>query len=210
MIAYRLSHENLKDVFSVWNVSGRETHMWWKISQRLAKRRIPVTMCKLLGQGSQGKAFQINDTTVMKITDDEKEPHASYVVKKHPSTYFPRIRDVFAVKREKGKAPLYFIIQEKLDPCDEKWGDFVSGMSGNHIKPHIVRRMREHRSDNNGNISRENEKKFKWLNGVAMYFEKHRITYFDLHAGNLMQKNGKHKVIDLGYTKVKRQKFDRL
>lgn len=210
MKTYRLTCEDLKTVFRLWQVTSTDVEMWSKVADRLRRKRIPITMCKLLGSGSKGRAFQINETTVMKITEDEKEVHASLVVKQHPSVYFPRIRDAFSVKGAEGEEPRYFIIQEKLERCDTKWGEFVQGMSGNTIKPIIVKRLREHRSDNNGNLSPENERKFKWLNGVAMYFKKHRITYYDLHEGNLMQKAGKHKVIDLGYTKVKKQKFDSL
>lgn len=208
METYRMTEEDLKRVFGEYT-QGNLTVMWYKIAQRLAAKRIPVTMCVCLGSGTQGKALQINDKTVIKVSDDKKESDASYIVKQNPSVYFPRIHDVF--KLHMGRhAYKYFIVQEKLERCDEKWAEFCDGWNSNYITPYIVRRMKEHRSDNEGNVTPESEKKFKWIHGVAMYFTKHRIRYCDLHGGNLMQKNGKHKIIDLGYSKVKHQKIDKL
>lgn len=205
MRGYVPTSDQLCQAFCSWSYDPHLKKVWDRIANRLRSKRIPITMFTLLGSGTQGKAFQINDNTVIKISDDEDEPMISMIIKQNPSAYFVRIKDVFTINVHLGEQ-FHCIVQEKLDKPEEKWANFASDFGGCVVKPYMVQRFKDRRSDNNGKVPRGTSNKFKWLNGVADYFQKHNISYKDLHEGNLMRKGDKHKLIDLGYARIPQKK----
>ncbi len=205
MFTYEPTTEELEDFFK-YSDPFKCQEMWEKIVFRLQKQNILITSFTLLGQGSMGEAYQINDKYVLKITKDDSEPHSSYIVKKHPSVCFVKIKDVFCIQFGLNK-PLYIILQEKLQKSKQNWRMFIQEVKCSIVDPRAIA-DRKSVFCGNRTLTELQEHQFKWLEHIGRYFEKHNIKYSDLHTGNVMRKGRKHKVIDLGYTKCPPQKLD--
>lgn len=100
-----------------------------KIVSRLARSgiKVPDTIPKLkfLGKGQKGLAYRADDM-VVKITTDESEARASFVVMnlRPASDVFARYEDVFGFKDRSGHT-LYAVVQEFLSKPEPAWASFA-------------------------------------------------------------------------------------
>ncbi len=179
------------------------------IKNRLTKKKIKLNCLSELGSGMYGTAYQINDKTVLKITEDYSEAKAMKIVKAFPNKNIVKVYDVFSCFF--GRRKFNFIIQEKLNEADDSWRHFSNhafndDYACDYITPKLIKI-----SKNIPNYWIQNQKQYetqwKWLNNLAFYFKKHNIKFADLHSENILKRKKNHVLIDLGCSKSPKQKI---
>lgn len=167
---------------------------------------------KELGQGAKGKAYQISNDKVLKITKDASEARTSQAVMQATDTgILTKYFDVFKFKDTDGD-DLFCIVQEKLEHLDFSFKKFIellmffSDTTGNRTVSWIYYfNLLEWLKDPANLIGQHVPTKsdLEWLENLVVTLKSLNITFKDLHSGNVLQrKDGSKVLIDLGFSQI--------
>jgi len=172
-----------------------------KAERYLYKRKIKWNEMKTIGHGAYGYVYRINKNTIIKITEDRTEIHTMVIIRNNPHKNIVKVKDAFSVRV--GRWRRDFIVEELLDVSDVSWKDFANRVI---FKKHISQKdLKEFSNVNNAkNFSKD---QIKWINDLALYFDKYGIRYGDLHEHNIMKRNKNHVLIDIGVAKCNKQRY---
>ncbi len=191
-----------------------------------------------LGAGVCGKAFKISSDRVLKITDDDSEADAMNIIMYHPHPNIVKVYRVFKFSSEKdcyfeeeellepidenkiNKWLLYTIIQEAEDSPYYKnilsiltYYSQSRTVTKNYDIEGIVKRMVDKHEFINRKYKVEKMSKgfhsfFVDMLSAAKHIYENGIRFHDWHSGNIMQKNGRYMLIDLGASISPQQKIE--
>ena len=173
-----------------------------------------------LAKGTQGSVFDIGGGKVIKITEDKSEAKiASRLIGK-------KLRGIYtvhhvAVNTDMANKPVYFIIQDKLKPVSEGeyekisnyFYDFKNDIMNNDYdfwdkylrgSPDISTWWDDIVLKAFIEIYVKENKPPKGAVDIAYglnNLNKKKISYYDLHSGNVMKSGSEFVIIDLGYSK---------
>ncbi len=171
---------------------------------------------ELLGRGTRGAAYAIDDTRVLKVTNDRTEAVAAGLIRDNPD---PRgnaqyIEQVWELRGQEMGA--WAIVQERLEELDEEdpwiqFSDFWPDWSAtNDYQPIMPEVMPDFFNDTEsaGLVEASNPAwgQFKmWLIELAQYLAAIQLYYHDFWHRNLLRRGNQHVAIDFGYSRSERE-----
>lgn len=198
--------------FFNWNHSSSNLNKLNKVKQRLRRKKISVDRCKELGGGAYGSVFQINENTVLKVSEDRSEINTMNIVKNNPTPYIVKVLDVFRCRI--ANRVRYFIVEEKLREATLPWKDFADyamyPTDDAIITKRTVKKAKTNPPIELSHLTKTLPCQFKWLEKIADYFDTHKIKFSDIHCNNIMRRGRQHVLIDLGVARAPRQTVDLL
>ena len=205
MEEYKLTHEEICKIFPDYiGTYNERTFAWNKIKNRLKDKNILIDMFQYLGEGSKGKVFQINSDTVLKVTDDNTEVDAGYIIMNNPTEDIVNIKDLFGIWVTSSYYR-YIIIEEKLETPSTEWMKFADDYDGDTTLKHYKKYVKKISSKE----KEQDKHKLLWLKRVCEYMDKFGIVFGDIHYKNIMRREKHPVLIDVGYiTGVNKQPYE--
>ena len=175
-----------------------------------------------VGKGSMGVAYNIGNGLVLKVTDDDIEGEASYLLSNKRTKYINHIYASFVVMKKPELLPEYFIIQDmlpgKINNKETEAVKFIMYLEWNFDTLDELNTLYKEIANNKplspGRASNYYEKAIKphskynhkyFIKMLGFYvnamneLRKYGIDYGDFRPNNVMKdKDGNYKIIDVG------------
>ena len=166
-------------------------------------KRVNGKATDILGSGSRGIAFKLDNGKVLKLTDDATEASASKIIMNAGNTCpnIVHIYDVFQL----GDLYFYGIVLEELEKTPSMFKDLISYVSVTLHNCKILKTKNELTKikqfvANLSSRAKKEEIAKQLVNGTRALY-KLNINFTDLHIYNTGMKNGQIKIMDIGWTK---------
>lgn len=182
--------------------------LWDRLS---TSAQLPEGPYEILGRGTRGTAYAIDEARVLKITNDKSEAVGAALVRDAPDPLgnAQRIESVWFLKGAGVSA--FAIVQERLNQMEDgdPWADLsdlwpawsrTNGYAP--IMPEVVETFFDD-SEAAGLVDAEDPSwmAFKaWFTALANYFDSISLRYHDFWHRNLLMRGEQHVAIDFGYS----------
>ncbi len=167
-----------------------------------------------LGRGSNGIAFDIGDSRVLKVTADPSEAKSSFKIEGRANRHIARIHQVFKFPGTE----IYGIVQERLQPLDDMekvdvdWsmhvidrilgkdlGVFWRGWEA--VKDEVSKRPDDRFDDEERADAFRTLERYQ-LPEMMDEVMRRGIGFHDYHSGNIMKRGSDYVIADLGVSKA--------
>ncbi len=222
------SFMDLEEFFDMFGQPAGQK-LWASVATRLGlSPDIQLDLVANGSNGAQGLVYKLPDGHALKLskpatagmrkaynTDPEAEIKACAIIMGNPYPSVVQIFDVFKIKSKQSQG--FGIVMETLEPMDHKFQVPFSTLSQYLIQQELTpERVTKAASEilKQQIIEPSEMKPFKeavsWLADVAQYLQTVGIKYLDLHAGNVMMRDGELVLIDFGLSRSPNQQIDLL
>lgn len=182
--------------------------IWDKLS---VSARLPAGPYEILGKGTRGTAYAMDEQRVLKITNDKSEAVGAALVRDTPDPLgnAQRIESVWQLRGQTTAA--FAIVQERLNQMEEDdpwvelsdlWPAWSRSNEYAPIMPQVVTQFFDD-SEDAGLVNAEDTSwmAFKaWFTDLAAYLASIELLYHDFWHRNLLMRGDQHVAIDFGYS----------
>ena len=180
---------------------------------KLKKLGYDTKGAKELGEGTQGVAFLLKNGKVLKITEDESEAKSSAIIAGKMTNYLVRVERVFSF----GETNLFGIVMENLEPLSgieqDFWNDFRNLfedidpgelINWKKMESLIYYKLEDEGYEQDDIYAYLHEAEQNNLPQIVNELYKYGIIFWDYHGDNLMKRGKQTVLIDLGYSRIKK------